>query len=266
MNIALEAEAGDALAELNGPDENIHLQVCLAETELRVRQLVLWAIKEAGHDVVLAKEARDLVRYQRQGIEPNVLVGSSAFMQATARAGVQGAAGPALLLARTRDTSFLPTFMRRNPANDIVVLPQSDDALRMCVADFLRRQQQHRPLRSSIRGDYLFMPQVSQVHFAGRLVVLSRSKFALAQALFLNPDMPMSKATLYKLAWGGKRREVSRLIDSNVSLLAHLLELDGRHGYLIRHHLQDAYCLASTPERVASRQPGRTPARAMTVH
>jgi len=253
-----------AAATRTGPADGPRLRVYLAETDVRIRRQVQRAIEEAGHSVILAGGAtRDSSRLRSGEIDPDVFVGSSDLLQAVALAGQQPSGGAALLLARPTDAAFLSGFMRQNPANDIAVLPQPEASLRFCVSNFLLRRQWDRPLRPAMHGAYLFVPKSRQVIFGGKSLTLSPGRFALAHALFNNKDTPLSSRMLYELVWKGGRRDVARLIDANIAMLSHRLELQGAYGYSLVRPFPGSYSLKSVaPEDSALRPALRSGAAA----
>jgi len=227
--------------------ESSRLRVYLAETDVRIRRQVRQVIEEAGHSVILAKRSTPDFSRQRPGeMAPDVFVGSSEFLQAATLAGQEISGGATLLLARSTDAAFLSNFMRRNPANDIAVLPQPEESLRFCVSNFLLRRQWDRPLRPAMHGAYFFVPKGRQIVFGGKSLTLSPGRFALAQALFNHKDTPLTHRMLYELVWKGGRKDVAKLIDANIAMLSHRLELDGTHGYALARLFPGTYSLKST--------------------
>ena len=234
------------------PYETTALKVCLAETESQVRQQVARAIEDAGHTVILARKSGDIVRQCLNAGGADVVVGCAQMLQASEMAISPAATAPALLLARPADSGFLPVFMRSHPSNDFAVLPQPDGSLRACVSNFLRHQQRRRMLCSSSFGSYLLMRDTRQVFFANASVTLSPYRFALAETLFKNAGAALTDSMLYLSARSGPRpdaseppRDIRRLIDANLALLAHVLELDGSHGYRLKRGSPAGYCLES---------------------
>ena len=223
------------------PYETTALKVCLAEPEPQVRQQVAQAIEDAGHTVILAKKSEDIVRQCLNAGGADVVVGCAQMLRSSEMTASRAASAPALLLARPTDSGFLPAFMRSHPANDFAILPQADGSLRACVSNFLRHQQRRRMLCSASFGQYLLMRDTRQVFFGNASITLSPYRFALAEALFQNADAVVTDTMLHLSARSGARadpaapaRDLRRLIDANLALLAHVLELDGSHGYRLR--------------------------------
>ena len=234
------------------------LKVCVAESEAHVRNQVLKSLEGAGHTILIAREAADLLRYQCSEEGPDAFVGGAQLLAATQDVEMEAIKTPALLLARPEDTSFLPAFMKFNSGNDFALLPQSDESLRRSVSTFMLRQDRRKLLGFCAFGCYLFKKDTRQVFFDGEAVTLSPYRFELAQALLQRSNIAVPSEELSAVCGIEHRPNAQRMVNANIAVLAHQLKLDGRHGYRLEQRTPNVYCLSSQSEAQGDLAKGET--------
>ena len=87
------------------------------------------------------------------------------------------------------------------------------------------------------------------ITIAGAPVRLTPRLFDLASLLFSRRGELVTRAQIFLQVWGHAEPAESRTVDTHVSRLRHLLELDGRHGWRLVSVYQHGYRLERLAER-----------------
>jgi len=158
----------------------------------------------------------------------------------------------------TSEESMVRAFV--GGADDYVALPVRPAEFRERVAALLRRTYPDRFSDASFEaGPYRFDTRRQIVLVRGRIVALSGTQYRLAALFFSNIGRVMSRDHIFAMVWGREFREFTRTIDSHVSRLRLLLEIDEpngfrlqpvyKSGYRLLHLLQDE---AAGPQKEAA--------------
>jgi len=144
-------------------------------------------------------------------------------------------------------------------ADDYVSLPVCPSVFRARVEALLRRAFPDRYDNVILdAGPYRFDMRRQSVTLNGRPVVLSGTQYRLASLFFANVGRVLSREHIYAMVWGRDLQTLTRTIDSHVSRLRVLLEIDERNGFRLQPVYKSGYRLlhledgAGVFERVAA--------------
>lgn len=129
-------------------------------------------------------------------------------------------------------------------ADDYVGLPLRTGEFRERVAALLRRAYPDRFSTSSFDvGPYHFDTRRQLVMLRGRLVQLSGTQYRLASLFFSNIGRVLSRDHIFAMVWGREFREFTRTIDSHVSRLRLLLEIEPQNEFRLQPVYKSGYRL-----------------------
>lgn len=134
-------------------------------------------------------------------------------------------------------------------ADDYVLLPVRPAEFRERVAALLRRAY---PDRHSVMsfdvGSYHFDTRRQLVTLRGEAVKLSGTQYRLASLFFTNIGRVLSRDHIFAMVWGREFCEFTRTIDSHVSRLRLLLEIEEENGFRLQPVYKSGYRLLSLHE------------------
>lgn len=131
-------------------------------------------------------------------------------------------------------------------ADDYVILPVRPAEFRERVAALLRRAYPERYNTASFNaGPYRFDANRQIVTLRGEPVQLSGTQYRLASLFFANIGRVLSRDHIFAMVWGREFREFTRTIDSHVSRLRLLLEIDQQNGFRLQPVYKSGYRLLS---------------------
>jgi two-component system, OmpR family, phosphate regulon response regulator PhoB len=134
-------------------------------------------------------------------------------------------------------------------ADDYVTFPVRTAEFRERVTALLRRAYPERFGVSSFDvGPYHFDTRRQIVKLRGTPVQLSGTQFRLAALFFSNVGRVLSRDHIFAMVWGREFREVTRTIDSHVSRLRLLLEIDEHNDYRLQPVYKSGYRLLCVRE------------------
>ncbi|SIO18115.1 MULTISPECIES: response regulator transcription factor [Paraburkholderia] len=129
-------------------------------------------------------------------------------------------------------------------ADDYVSLPLRPAEFRERVAALLRRAYPDRHSVASFdAGPYHFDGRRQLVMLRGEPVNLSGTQYRLASLFFANIGRVLSRDHIFAMVWGREFREFTRTIDSHVSRLRLLLEIDQDSGFRLQPVYKSGYRL-----------------------
>lgn len=170
---------------------------------------------------------------------------------------------PTIALIEHGQASLLPTFLGQSPRHELAMLSGGLPAVLQHVRGFLARQGAA-ARRVPRWGSYRFDPGSNSVDVAGLGTLrMSPHKFRFVLSLFLHRDVEFAWADLHRLAWGGEGRMRAAAVAAHAAWALEVLELDGRHGYVLQatgtHYLLRAVAAAArpAPEPPGERDTGR---------
>ena len=129
-------------------------------------------------------------------------------------------------------------------ADDYVTLPVRPAEFRERVAALLRRAYPERYSPASFdAGPYHFDANRQVVTLRGAPVQLSGTQYRLASLFFANVGRVLSRDHIFAMVWGREFREFTRTIDSHVSRLRLLLEIEQQNGFRLQPVYKSGYRL-----------------------
>jgi two-component system, OmpR family, phosphate regulon response regulator PhoB len=137
-------------------------------------------------------------------------------------------------------------------ADDYVVLPVRPAEFRERVGALLRRAYPERFNKTSFNvGPYCFDSNRQVVTLRGEPVQLSGTQYRLASLFFANIGRVLSRDHIFAMVWGREFREFTRTIDSHVSRLRLLLEIEPQNGFRLQPVYKSGYRLLSLQQSEA---------------
>jgi DNA-binding response OmpR family regulator len=131
-------------------------------------------------------------------------------------------------------------------ADDYVILPARPAEFRERIAALLRRAYPERYSTASFNaGPYHFDANLQIVTLHGEPVQLSGTQYRLASLFFANIGRVLSRDHIFAMVWGREFREFTRTIDSHVSRLRLLLEIEQQNGFRLQPVYKSGYRLLS---------------------
>ena len=94
-------------------------------------------------------------------------------------------------------------------------------------------------------GPYHFDANRQIVTLRGEPVQLSGTQYRLASLFFANIGRVLSRDHIFAMVWGREFREFTRTIDSHVSRLRLLLEIEKQNGFRLQPVYKSGYRLLS---------------------
>ncbi|WP_027795065.1 response regulator transcription factor [Paraburkholderia acidipaludis] len=129
-------------------------------------------------------------------------------------------------------------------ADDYVSLPVCAPVFGARVNALLRRAFPDRFESASFdTGPYHFDMRRQSVTVNGKTVLLSGTQYRLASLFFANVGRLLSRDHIYAAVWGRELQTLTRTIDSHVSRLRVLLEIDDENGYRLQPVYKSGYRL-----------------------
>lgn len=129
-------------------------------------------------------------------------------------------------------------------ADDYVSLPVCPSVFRARVDALLRRAFPDRYDNVTLdAGPYHFDMRRQSVTLNGKPVMLSGTQYRLASLFFANIGRVLSRDHIYAMVWGRELHTLTRTIDSHVSRLRVLLEIDECHGFRLQPVYKSGYRL-----------------------
>jgi DNA-binding response OmpR family regulator len=142
----------------------------------------------------------------------------------------------------TLEESMVRAFA--NGADDYVALPLRPAEFRERVAALLRRAYPDRLGGASFHvGPYHFDTRQQLVMLRDQPVPLSGTQYRLATLFFSNIGRVMSRDHIFAMVWGREFREFTRTIDSHVSRLRLLLEIEPQNEFRLQPVYKSGYRL-----------------------
>lgn len=167
---------------------------------------------------------------------------SGAELLKTVRA-INGNQIPVLFASEdTSDDSVLRAFSVG--ADDYVSLPACPSVFRARVNALLRRAFPDRFDNVTLdAGAYRFDMRRQAVTVRGKSVELSGTQYRLASLFFANVGRVLSRDHIYAMVWGRELQTLTRTIDSHVSRLRVLLDIEQHNGYRLQPVYKSGYRL-----------------------
>ncbi|MEM5388348.1 response regulator transcription factor [Paraburkholderia phymatum] len=129
-------------------------------------------------------------------------------------------------------------------ADDYVTLPTRPAEFRERISALLRRAYPERYGKDSFDvGHYHFDTRRQLVTLRGTPVQLSGTQYRLASLFFSNIGRVLSRDHIFAMVWGREFREVTRTIDSHVSRLRLLLQIDPHNDFRLQPVYKSGYRL-----------------------
>ncbi|WJF92050.1 response regulator transcription factor [Paraburkholderia bonniea] len=128
-------------------------------------------------------------------------------------------------------------------ADDYVTLPVIRPAeFRERVSALLRRSYPERcDAAGFIVGPYQFDAVRQRIRLHGELLPLSGTQYRLASLFFSNLGRILSRDHIFAMVWGREFREATRTIDSHVSRLRLVLEIEPKNGFRLQSVYKSGY-------------------------
>ncbi|WP_429282849.1 response regulator transcription factor [Paraburkholderia sp. GAS41] len=226
------------------------MRIAILQRDLLLRQSIEKILAQAGHTCVtyddglamskaIARSTVDLLVLDWHGVR---LSGVDVLRAVRA---VSGDRMPAVFASTdTSEEAAVRAFA--TGADDYVTLPVRPAEFRERIAALLRRAYPDRHSVASFdAGPYRFDAHRQLVTLRGEAVQLSGTQYRLASLFFTNIGRVMSRDHIFAMVWGREFREFTRTIDSHVSRLRLLLEIDQDSGFRLQPVYKSGYRLLS---------------------
>lgn len=157
--------------------------------------------------------------------------------------GVGGDSVPVMFASDdTSESSMVRAFS--HGADDYVGLPLRPGEFRERIGALLRRAYPERFGNTPLAvGPYRFDAQRQLVMLHDQPIRLSGTQYRLASLFFSNVGRVMSRDHIFAMVWGREFREFTRTIDSHVSRLRLLLEIDAQNDFRLQPVYKSGYRL-----------------------
>lgn len=96
---------------------------------------------------------------------------------------------------------------------------------------------------------YRLDPRSRTAYLKGKAVRMTPRMFAVALLAFRSPGELISRARIYEEVWGHRETLETRTVDTHVSRVRSVLQLDGRHGLRLTSIYQHGYRLEPAESR-----------------
>ncbi|NML32641.1 response regulator transcription factor [Paraburkholderia antibiotica] len=138
-------------------------------------------------------------------------------------------------------------------ADDYFALPLRAGEFCARVTALLRRAYPERfgTAASFDCGPYHFDLVRARVTLRGERVRLSPTQYRIAALFFSNVERVMSRDHIFAAVWGHEQPDLTRTVDSHVSRLRGLLEIEPRNGFLLQPVYRSGYRLLRFDEALA---------------
>ncbi|WGS52555.1 response regulator transcription factor [Paraburkholderia sp. D15] len=247
------------------------MRIAILQRDPLMRQSIEKILIGAGHTLVsyddgltmsksLARSTVDLLVLDWQGTR----LGGAEVLRSVRAVG--GERLPVVFASRdASEESMVRAFA--GGADDYVALPLRPAEFRERIGALLRRVYPERFGGEHFAvGPYRFNAHHQVVTLRDRVVQLSGTQYRLASLFFSNIGRVMSRDHIFAMVWGREFREFTRTIDSHVSRLRLLLEIDEPNGFRLQPVYKSGYRLlhlrhgeVADPRKEATRR-GRVPA------
>ena len=224
------------------------MRIAVLQRDPVMRLLIEQVLLKAGHTCVayddglaiskaLARSTVDLLVLDWQGTRL-----SGAELLKSVR-GVGGDRLPVIFASNdTSEESIVRAFA--GGADDYVTLPLRRAEFRERVTALLRRvYPDHFSAPTLAVGPYHFDVRRQLVMLRGQPVPLSGTQYRLAMLFFSNIGRVMSRDHIFAMVWGREFREFTRTIDSHVSRLRLLLEIEPQNEFRLQPVYKSGYRL-----------------------
>ncbi|HZZ09337.1 MAG TPA: response regulator transcription factor [Paraburkholderia sp.] len=224
------------------------MRIAILQRDPVMRQSIEKVLTSASHHCVtyddglslskaLARSTVDLLVLDWQGMR---LSGAEVLRSVRA---VGGDRVPVVFASmETSEESVVRAFA--SGADDYVVLPLRPVEFRERVGALLRRAYPDRFSGASFEaGPYHFDTHRQIVTLRGQPVQLSGTQYRLASLFFSNIGRVMSRDHIFAMVWGREFREFTRTIDSHVSRLRLLLQIDPQNDFRLQPVYKSGYRL-----------------------
>jgi two-component system, OmpR family, phosphate regulon response regulator PhoB len=224
------------------------MRIAILQHDAEQRQQIERSLTQCGHACVVFNDALTLARTLAASTVDMLVLDwqgsrlAGTEMLRTLRA-VNGSQIPVLFVSEdASDESVVRAFSVG--ADDYVSLPVSPSVLRARVNALLRRAFPERHDNMTIdAGPYHFDVRRQAVCVRGKPVLLSTTQYRLASLFFANIGRVLSRDHIYAMVWGRELHTLTRTIDSHVSRLRLLLEIEESNGFRLQPVYKSGYRL-----------------------
>jgi two-component system OmpR family response regulator len=196
-------------------------RILVADDDGHIREVVRYALEQAGHAVVEAADGTAaLLAMERGPLDLAVLdivMPGADGLELCRR--VQARGGPPILFLSSRDGEIDRVLGLELGADDYLTKPFSPRELVARVRAVLRRAgpRSEAPAAGPLRHRGLELdPERHRCRFEGREVQLTATEFTLLGALLGRPGRVYGRDELVELAYGGEHHITWRTVDSHV--------------------------------------------------
>jgi DNA-binding response OmpR family regulator len=229
------------------------MRIAILQRDPLQRQSIEQIVMQAGHTCVshddglslskaLARSTVDLLVLDWQGAR---LSGAEVLKSVRAVGGDQ----LPVIFASTDMSEESTVRAFANGADDYVTVPVRPAEFRERIAALLRRAYPDRHNSASFDvGPYHFDTRRQLVKLRGEAVQLSGTQYRLASLFFSNIGRVMSRDHIFAMVWGREFREFTRTIDSHVSRLRLLLEIEPQNDFRLQPVYKSGYRLLHLPQ------------------
>jgi DNA-binding response OmpR family regulator len=224
------------------------MRIAIFQRDAEHRQQIERVLTQSGHACIPFSDALTLTRTLAASTVDMLVLDwqgsrlAGTELLKTLRA-VNGSQIPVLFVSEdASDESVVRAFSVG--ADDYVSLPVCPSVLRARVNALLRRAYPDRYDNMTIEaGPYHFdmRRQAATVH--GKPVLLSSTQYRLASLFFSNIGRVLSRDHIYAMVWGRELHTLTRTIDSHVSRLRLLLEIEAHNGFRLQPVYKSGYRL-----------------------
>ncbi|HKR46257.1 MAG TPA: response regulator transcription factor [Paraburkholderia sp.] len=236
------------------------MRIAILQRDADHRQQLERVLTQCGHACIPSSDALLLARTLAASTVDMLLLDwqgsqiAGAELLRTLRA-VNGSQIPVLFVSEdASDENVVRAFSIG--ADDYVCLPVCPSVLRARVNALLRRAFPDRYENPTIdAGPYHFDLRHQAVSVHGKPVLLSTTQYRLAALFFSNIGRVLSRDHIYAMVWGRELQTLTRTIDSHVSRLRLLLEIDTPNGFRLQPVYKSGYrllCLQDESEALAA--------------
>ncbi|SDC16365.1 response regulator transcription factor [Paraburkholderia lycopersici] len=224
------------------------MRIAIFQRDAAHRQQIERALTPCGHACMPFSDALALARALTASTVDMLLLDwpgsrvADTELLRTFRA-VNGSQVPVLFVSEdASDESVVQAFSVG--ADDYVSLPVCPLVLRARVNALLRRAFPDRCGDMTIAaGPYHFDTRRQAVSVHGKPVLLSTTQYRLASLFFSSIGRVLSRDHIYAMVWGRELHTLTRTIDSHVSRLRLLLEIDEPNGFRLQPVYKSGYRL-----------------------
>jgi two-component system, OmpR family, phosphate regulon response regulator PhoB len=230
------------------PFEIPFMRVAVLQRDPAMRQSIQRVLMSAGHFCTAYEDGLEMSRaLAHSTMDLLVLDWQSARLAGAELLGlvrrIAGERLPIMFVSSDRSEASMVRALT-NGADDYLALPLGAAEFRARVAALLRRAYpEHRTTASFEVGPYRFDRVRRVALLRGEPVSLTRTQYRLAMLFFSNIGRVMSRDHIYTMVWGRELIEFTRTIDTHVSQLRVLLQIEPCNGFLLRPIYRSGYRL-----------------------